>query len=169
MPISRRWSVEAADSPKGAKGLICLPYFSGERTPIHDPHAKGAFFGMDLTHTRADLFRAVWRGSRWAPPMCFETYAEVGASPDRCWRWAAGTKNALWLQATSDLAGVARSMCEKTIGASYGDAFLAALAVGLVPSRGHRAVEPGAGRWSRNGGRLRHGSTRCGSGFTPDP
>ena len=53
---------EAEASPKGAKGLLCLPYFSGERTPIHDPRAKGAFFGLDLTHTRGDLFRAVLEG-----------------------------------------------------------------------------------------------------------
>jgi xylulokinase len=43
-----------------------------------------------------------------------------------------GTKNALWLQATSDLAGVRQLVCEKTLGASYGDAFLAAVAVGAA-------------------------------------
>jgi xylulokinase len=43
-----------------------------------------------------------------------------------------GTRNALWLQATSDVAGVPQELCDKTIGASYGDAFLAALAVGLA-------------------------------------
>ena len=43
-------AAEAAASPKGARGLLCLPCFSGERTPIHDPPAKGAFFGLNLTH-----------------------------------------------------------------------------------------------------------------------
>ena len=33
---------EAEASPPGANGLLVLPYFSGERTPIHDPNAKGA-------------------------------------------------------------------------------------------------------------------------------
>jgi xylulokinase len=46
-------AAEAEASPPGAKGLLCLPYFSGERTPIHDPKAKGTFFGLDLTHTGA--------------------------------------------------------------------------------------------------------------------
>ena len=55
-------AVEAAASPKGAKGLICLPYFSGERTPIHDPQAKGAFFGLDLTHGRGEMYRALIEG-----------------------------------------------------------------------------------------------------------
>jgi xylulokinase len=43
-----------------------------------------------------------------------------------------GTKNTLWLQATSDFAGVAQQVCAKTVGASYGNAFLAAVAIGAV-------------------------------------
>jgi xylulokinase len=56
-------AAEAAQSPPGANGLIALPYFSGERTPIHDPDARGAFFGLNLTHTRGDLYRASSRAS----------------------------------------------------------------------------------------------------------
>jgi xylulokinase len=134
-------AAEAAAGPKGAKGLICLPYFSGERTPIHDPHAKGAFFGLDLTHTRADMYRAVLEGIAMGTAHVFETCAEVGAAPGRVLAVGGGTKNALWLQATSDIGGVVQHVCEKTIGASYGDAFLAALAIGLV--------EPGdIARWN---------------------
>ena len=125
-------AAEAAKSPKGAKGLLCLPYFSGERTPIHDPLAKGAFFGLDLTHTRADLYRAVLEGIAMGTGHVFETYAKVGASPRTVRAVGGGTKNALWLQATSDLCHAPQEVCDKTIGASYGDAFLAALAVGLV-------------------------------------
>jgi xylulokinase len=125
-------AVEAEASPKGAKGLLCLPYFSGERTPIHDPLAKGAFFGLDLTHTRADLYRAVLEGVAMGTAHVFDTYAEVGAAPEKVLAVGGGTKNALWLQATSDLAGVRQLVCEKTLGASYGDAFLAAVAVGAA-------------------------------------
>ena len=125
-------AAEAAESPKGAKGLLCLPYFSGERTPIHDPLAKGAFFGLDLTHTRADLYRAVLEGIAMGTAHVVETYAEVGAAPRTVRAVGGGTKNPLWLQATSDLAATAQEVCDKTIGASYGDAFLAALAIGAV-------------------------------------
>lgn len=125
-------AAEASDSPKGAKGLLCLPYFSGERTPIYDPLAKGAFFGLDLTHTRADLYRAVLEGIAMGTAHVFETCAEVGATPRTVRAVGGGTKNALWLQATSDCSGQVQEVCDKTIGASYGDAFLAALAVGLV-------------------------------------
>ncbi len=125
-------AAEAAASPKGAKGLLCLPYFSGERTPIHDPLAKGAFFGLDLTHTRADLFRAAIEGVAMGTAHVFDTCREVGAAPERVLAVGGGTQNAVWMQATSDLARTPQLVCEKTIGASYGDAFLAAVAIGAV-------------------------------------
>jgi xylulokinase len=123
---------EAKTSPKGAKGLLCLPYFSGERTPIHDPQARGAFFGLNLTHSRADMFRAVVEGIAAGTAHVMETYAEAGASPDQVLAVGGGTKNSLWLQATSDFAGIAQEVCAKTVGASYGNAFLAAVAIGEV-------------------------------------
>jgi len=123
---------EASISPKGAKGLLCLPYFSGERTPIHDPRARGAFFGLNLTHTRADMFRAVVEGVAAGTAHVLETYAQAGASPGRVLAVGGGTKNALWLQATSDFGGVIQHVCAKTVGASYGNAFLAALGIGTA-------------------------------------
>jgi xylulokinase len=123
-------AAEAAASPKGAKGLLCLPYFSGERTPIHDPHAKGAFFGLDLTHGRGDLFRAVLEGIAAGTAHVLDTYREVGAFPRRILAVGGGTRNEVWMQATSDMSGAGQIVCEKTVGASYGNAFLAAVAVG---------------------------------------
>lgn len=123
-------AAEAEASPKGAKGLLCLPYFSGERTPIHDPLAKGAFFGLNLTHTRGDMFRAAIEGVAAGTAHVLDTYAELGASPKRLLAVGGGVKNAVWLQATSDISGMGQIVCEKTVGASYGDAFLAAVAVG---------------------------------------
>ena len=123
---------EAAASPKGAKGLLCLPYFSGERTPIHDPQAVGAFFGLNLTHGRGDMFRAVLEGIASGTAHVMEVCRELGGEPVRVLAVGGGTKNPVWMQATSDLGGVPQIVPEKTIGASYGDAFLAAVAVGRV-------------------------------------
>ena len=125
-------ATEAAQSPPGAKGLVCLPYFSGERTPIHDPHAKGTFFGLDLTHTRGDLYRAVIEGIAMGTRHVTETYAEAGQVPKRLLAVGGGTKNELWLQATSDLTGLDQIVCSVTTGASYGNAFLARMALGEV-------------------------------------
>lgn len=125
-------AAEASASPAGAKGLLCLPYFSGERTPIHDPKAKGAFFGLDLTHSRGDLYRAVIEGIAMGTRHVTDTYAEAGQVPQRLLAVGGGTKNELWLQATSDLTGLDQVVCSITTGASYGNAFLARMALGDV-------------------------------------
>ena len=61
-----------------ATGSCMLPYFSGERTPIHDPHAKGVLFGLNLTHTRGDIYRALLEGIAYGTNHIFETYLEAG-------------------------------------------------------------------------------------------
>lgn len=123
---------EAEASPPGAKGLVVLPYFSGERSPIHDPHARGVLFGLDLTHGRGDMFRAVLEGIAHGTRHVFETFADTGQNPVVVESVGGGTRNMIWSQATSDICAITQSVREKTMGASYGDAFLAALAVGDV-------------------------------------
>lgn len=123
---------EAASSPPGANGLLLLPYFSGERTPIHDMDAKGVLFGLNLTHTRGDMYRALIEGIAYGTRHVTDTFAELGQEPTRLLAVGGGTKNRLWLQATSDITGIDQVVCDKTIGASYGDAFMAALAIGAV-------------------------------------
>jgi xylulokinase len=128
----RELSAEAAASPPGANGLVLLPYFSGERTPIYDPHAKGVLFGLNLTHTRADIYRALLEGIAYATNHIFETYRGVGQDPRAILSVGGGTRNKVWSQATSDISGHNQILRSRTVGASYGDAFLAALALGDV-------------------------------------
>jgi xylulokinase len=122
----------AATVPAGAGGVVCLPYFSGERTPIHDPLARGVFAGLTLSHTRAHLYRAVLEGTAYGVRHNLEVMAEVGAAPRRLIAVGGGAQSPLWLQIVSDVSGVPQAVPERTIGASYGDAFLAGLATGIV-------------------------------------
>jgi sugar (pentulose or hexulose) kinase len=128
--------------PPGAKGLVFLPYFAGDRTPIHDPHAKGMLFGLNLTHTRADIYRALLEGIACGTNHVMEIYLEAGQDPRAILAVGGGTKNRVWAQATSDVSGRTQIVREKTVGASYGDAFLAALAVGDVKPETIRAWNP---------------------------
>ena len=125
-------AAEAEASPPGAKGLVMLPYFSGERTPIHDPKAKGMLFGLDLTHTRGDIYRALLEGIAYGVRHVFETYGEAGQTIGSLQAVGGGTKNRVWAQAVSDASELRQTFKSKTVGAAYGDAFLAAMAVGLV-------------------------------------
>ena len=135
-------AAEAAAVPPGSRGLIVLPHFSGERTPLHDPLAKGAVFGLNLTHGRPEIYRAVLEGIACATRAIVETYAEAGRAPDAVQAVGGGVKNALWLQATSDLTGLDQTVRRVATGAAYGDAFLAALAVGAADADDIRRWNP---------------------------
>ena len=98
-------AAEAAASPPGANGLVALPYFSGERTPIHNTHAKGAVLGLTLAQTRAEAYRAIIEGIAFATNHILETYADAAAAPSSIRAVGGGLRNPLWTQATSDVAG----------------------------------------------------------------
>jgi xylulokinase len=57
---------EAAPVPAGSEGLVFLPYLAGERWPLHDPSARGAFVGLTLHHGRGHLARAVLEAAAYA-------------------------------------------------------------------------------------------------------
>ncbi len=127
-------SVEAALSPPGANGLLMLPYLSGERTPLFDTRARGVFAGLMLSHTRGDMYRALLEGTAYAIRSNLEAMDAAGAEIKRVIAVGGGAVNDLWLQIVSDATGIIQEIPEKTIGACYGDAFLAGLAVGVVSS-----------------------------------
>jgi xylulokinase len=117
---------EAASSGPGARGLLMLPYFAGERTPIMDPDARGVIAGLTLTHTRGDLYRAALEATAFGVRHNIETMSAAGATIDRVVAVGGGAQGALWPQIVSDVTGMAQIIPSKTIGASFGAAFLAA-------------------------------------------
>lgn len=129
----------------GSDGLIVLPYFSGERTPINDADAKGVFFGMTLQHTRAHMMRSVLEGVAYSIAQHVQIMEENGLEIDDILCVGGGTKNREWLQIISDITGHTVRTAKVTIGAAYGDAMIAALGVGRVPNYDALAdyIEPG--------------------------
>jgi len=128
----------------GAGGILMLPYFSGERTPINDPAARGVIAGLTLAHSRAHLFRAVLESVAYGIRHNIETFQSIGADVRRVVAVGGGTKSTIWLQIVSDVTGVTQEVPQLTIGACYGDAFLAGLAAGILqPSDISCWVQPG--------------------------
>lgn len=122
---------QAAQSQPGANGLVLLPYFEGERTPLHDPLAKGVIFGLSLKHTRGDIYRAILEGVAYGIRHNLEVMSEEQVIPQRIIAVGGGTKNPLWLQIVSDVCRIPLQVPSEQIGASYGDAFLAGRGIGL--------------------------------------
>lgn len=123
---------EARSSGPGARGLLVLPYFAGERTPVQDPDARGAVLGLTVTHTRGDLYRAVLEATALAVRHNVEVMREAGARIDRVVAAGGGTQGDLWPQIVSDVTGLDQVLPRTTVGASLGAAFLAAAAVADV-------------------------------------
>lgn len=124
---------EAAAVPAGADGLLVLPYFAGERTPIFDHHARGVIAGLTLNHQRGNLFRAVYEGIAFGIRQILELLDTRSNPVKRLVAVGGGTQGGLWTQVVSDVTGRAQEVPEQTIGASYGDALMAAIGCGLVP------------------------------------
>lgn len=123
---------EAADVAPGAGGLLLLPYFSGERTPRNDPAARGVIAGLSLSTTRAHLFRAVLEAVGYGVRHNLETFGELQAPINRVVAVGGGAQSATWPQIISDITGIGQVVPKTSIGASYGDAFLAGRAAGLL-------------------------------------
>lgn len=125
---------EAGRAPAGSLGLLVLPYFSGERTPINDPEARGVICGLSLAHNRGHVYRSILEGTAYGITHNLEVMREAGGEPKRIVAVGGGTKNPVWLQIVSDVSGVPQQIPVQTIGACYGDAFLAGYATGVIPS-----------------------------------
>jgi xylulokinase len=120
---------EAEISGPGAHGLLMLPYFAGERTPIADPDARGVIAGLTIEHTRGDLYRAALEATALGVRHNIEALRAAGGAVERVVAVGGGTQGALWTQVVSDVTGLEQLVPEVTIGASYGAAFLAAASI----------------------------------------
>ncbi|MCO8271700.1 FGGY-family carbohydrate kinase [Actinoplanes sp. TRM 88003] len=115
---------EAEESGPGARGLLMLPYFAGERTPVMDPDARGVIAGLTLDHTRGDLYRAALEATAFGVRHNVEALKEAGIR--RVVAVGGGTRGGLWTRIVSDVTGLAQVVPRVTTGAAYGAAFLAA-------------------------------------------
>jgi xylulokinase len=123
---------EAAAITPGADGLLLLPYFAGERTPIFDRHARGVIAGLTLRHRRGHLFRAVYEGIAFGIRQILELLDTPANPVHRLVAVGGGTQGRLWTQIVSDVTGREQEVPQQTIGASYGDALMSAIGSGLA-------------------------------------
>ena len=96
-------TAEAAEVEPGSDGIVALPYFAGERTPVPDPHARGVFAGLTLRHGRGHLYRAVLEATAYAARHNLEAL-ELDAV-ERVAAVGGGAGSELWVQIVSDVVG----------------------------------------------------------------
>ncbi|HET7702727.1 MAG TPA: FGGY-family carbohydrate kinase [Candidatus Limnocylindrales bacterium] len=124
---------EAGAVPAGAGGVVFLPYLAGERSPLWDPAARGAFAGLALSHGRAHLTRAILEASAFAIRHVAEGVVAAGAEV-RAMRVCGGpARSELWNQIKADVTGFTVEVPTVLETAVAGSAMLAATAVGAWP------------------------------------
>jgi xylulokinase len=144
--------LDAAAAPitPGADGLVLLPYFLGEKTPIHDPLARGVLFGLTLSHTRAHVYRAVLEGIAYGFRHHLAVLSERGLGATKARVTNGGARSTLWKQVTADVLGLPLEPIAGHPGSSLGAAFVAGKGVGLFKAWGdierfvrvERLIEP---------------------------
>lgn len=123
---------EAAEVASGSDGLLFLPYLQGERTPIWDTDARGAYVGLGLRHGRGHLWRALLEGIALGFVDCQEVLEQDGVRLRDVVAANGGGKSALFRQILCDALGVPLSYTPASGGTVAGAAILAGLGAGAI-------------------------------------
>lgn len=117
----------AASVPPGADGVLCLPYFLGEKTPIQDPLARGAFVGLSLSHGPAHLWRALLEAVAYGFRHHVDVLREIGFAPKRFLASDGGARSRIWMQIVADVLQAPIRLVENAHGSAVGAALVAAV------------------------------------------
>ena len=120
----------AESTPAGADKLIFLPWLSGERAPVLDHYARGAFIGMSLSHTKGHMVRAVMEGVAYHLRWICEAMEKVGFNIESFNSIGGGCNSPFWLQIISDVTGRKLKVVKNHLEAGAAGAALA-VAVGM--------------------------------------
>jgi xylulokinase len=125
----------ASSAKENTDGPLFLPYLQGERTPVWDPHARGAFFGISAATTRHDLARAVLTGTALALRDVIECLEEIhGISIEEVRAVGGSTSNELWNQIKANALQKSLQVLDFKETASLGAAMLSGVGIGVYCS-----------------------------------
>ena len=122
----------AAGVPAGADRVIFLPYMAGERSPIWNPYAKGVYYGLDFSKTRAYLVRAVLEGTAYSLRHNLEHAAQCGAVPTELRAVGGASASSLWMQIKADVTGCPIRAVTNADATAIGCMMLAGVGSGVI-------------------------------------
>ncbi|HWG74345.1 MAG TPA: FGGY family carbohydrate kinase [Acidimicrobiales bacterium] len=140
-------SLDAQAAARRPAEVLCLPYFLGEKSPLHDPDLRGAFVGLHLGHDGATLHRAVLEAIAYGFRHHLEVFGEVGVRVGDARVTNGGSRSTLWKQILADVLGIPLTPVVDHPGAGLGAALAAGVGTGVV------------GGWEAAGGNIRRGAT----------
>ncbi|ARN92622.1 FGGY-family carbohydrate kinase [Levilactobacillus brevis] len=70
---------QSADTPAGSNGLLVLPFFMGERSPLWNSTVRGTVLGLSLKTTKYELYNAFQEAIAYSVRQSIETFgADIG-------------------------------------------------------------------------------------------
>ena len=118
------------DSKPGANGLVALDFFQGNRTPYKDPNAKGLIYGLTLSHTKADIYRALLESVAMGTKNIIDNFERQGCPVEAVVGCGGVTKDATWMQIISDAIGKPIIVTKDPSAGALGCSIVAAYGVG---------------------------------------
>jgi len=125
---------EAADIPRGADGILFLPYVNGERAPLWNQNAKGNFYGLSIEHKREHLTRALLEGIAFNIYQIGQSLEKLAGKPKKITVNGGLSKSDVWVQILADVFGQDLYLSETHHNAAWGAAWTALVAIGEADS-----------------------------------
>ena len=122
------------DDKLGHNHVFFLPYLMGERSPINDTNARGAFLGITMDTSRSDLVQAVLEGVAFAIRDSVEVARSLGITIDSSMICGGGAKSPLWKKILANVLGAELRAPASEQGPGMGGAMLAMVACGAYPT-----------------------------------
>jgi xylulokinase len=138
-----RLEAAAVAVPRGAEGLLTLPYWNAAQTPYWDPLARGAVVGWHGRHTPAHLYRSILEGVGFELRLHLERLeAATGQRVEHIRAVGGGARSALWVQVVSDITRRPVRVCSAGEVSAAGAAVLALAFLDGRPAGADEAAEP---------------------------
>jgi xylulokinase len=127
-------TAEAAQAQAGCNGVLFNPSLAGGSAMDPSPYLRGAFIGLDLGHTRAELIRAVLEGVALELRIALDALRQLTDVSDEMLVVGGGSRSALWRQIFADAFNlrILKTNIDQQA-AALGAAALAAVGAGLWP------------------------------------
>jgi D-xylulose kinase len=122
---------EAQNVDLGADGLLMLPHLQGAMAPENNPKARGVFYGITLTHTRAHFVRAIMEGISFILRRNLEVVEEIGIDVPEIRSLGGGARSYFWAQLKADITGKPVIITKAQEEACLGAAIVAGAGVGM--------------------------------------
>jgi xylulokinase len=125
-------TAEAENSPVGASSIIFNPSLAGGSSLDDSPNIRGAFMGLDLGHTRADVIRSIMEGVALGLRLVLDELRRLTRIADEITVVGGSSRSRLWRQIFADVyqMNIVKTNIDQQA-AALGAAALAAVGTGI--------------------------------------